>query len=552
MYRSPSPGQQSFENFYLPFGGKLSGDNRWVKLAERIPWQSVESDYAEQFSAKMGAPAKSFRIALGALIIKEKLGSSDDETVQQIRENPYLQYFLGFSEYRDSVPFDPSMLVHFRKRLSLDLVNQVNAAVVQQMLGFESAEAPAFSTESDPASSESPPAPHPEHPIEAPTSTPPAFSAASEPAVDELPSSPNQGQLILDATCAPADIHYPTDLGLLNAARAASEAILDALYQQVSREFKTKPRTYRKLARKAYLAIAKKRKASRKLKRKGIRQQLNYLARNLNHIDGLIAAGARLTSLSRRQYRLLLVISEVYRQQREMYEHKCHRIDDRIVSLTQPHVRPIVRGKAGVPVEFGAKLSLSCINGCVFLDELSWDNFNESGHLQGQVEAFRHRFGHYPESVHADQIYRTRDNRSWCKAHGIRLSGPPLGRPKTDPAAQAELKQQARADEAVRVAIEGKFGQAKRRFSLARVMAKLAETAQCAIAITVLVLNLERWLRQLLRLLFRVCINALNRLLGLYGPSHNCCSEQQRRVFGDHYSLSGVPRNLKFSALQAA
>ena len=95
MYRSTPPGQLSFENFYLPFGGKLSGENRWVKLAEWIPWEDFESEYAAQLSQGMGAPAKSFRMALGALIIKERLGTSDEETVEQIRENPYLQYFLG-------------------------------------------------------------------------------------------------------------------------------------------------------------------------------------------------------------------------------------------------------------------------------------------------------------------------------------------------------------------------------------------------------------------------------------------------------------------------
>jgi transposase, IS5 family len=477
MYRTSSPGQLSFENFYLPFGGKLSSDNRWVKLAKLIPWEAVEANYAEQFSATMGAPAKSFRVALGTLIIKEKLGTSDEETVQQIRENPYLQYFLGKSEYRDEEPFDPSMLVHFRKRLSLELVGQVNEMVVQQMLGV-SEDTPEHQTT---ASSE---------------------SASESDRDDDEPPSPNQGQLILDATCAPADIRYPTDLSVLNEARENSEIILDALYLQVSEQFKTKPRTYRKLARKAYLSISKQRRPNWQLRRKGIRQQLNYLGRNLRHIDALIAAGASLAQLSRRQYRMLLVITEVQRQQRAMFESRTHRIDDRIVSITQPHVRPIVRGKAGVPIEFGAKLSVSCINGCGFLDQLSWDNFNESTHLQAQVEAYRTRFGCYPESVHADQIYRTRANRSWCKARGIRLSGPPLGRPRQDSSVKAQLKQQARQDEKVRVWIEGKFGQAKRRFSLARVMAKLAHTAQTAIAITFLVLNLERWLRQLLVLLF--------------------------------------------------
>lgn len=488
MYRTSSPGQLSFENFYLPFGGKLSGDNRWVKLAELIPWEEVETTYAEQFSSDMGAPAKPFRMALGSLIIKEKLGTSDDETVEQIRENPYLQYFLGLSEYQDAAPFDSSMLVHFRKRLGLELIAQVNEAVVRSMLATapEASEAKQSSDESDNSDNHD----------------------------DDPP--PNQGQLILDATCAPADIRYPTDLGLLNEARKASEAIIDQLYAQV-REllgFK-KPRTYRKLARKAYLAVAKKRKPGAKLRRKGIRQQLNYLARNLKHIETLIAAGASLAQLSRRQYRLLLVIHEVYRQQQEMYEAKARRVEDRIVSLTQPHIRPIVRGKAGVPVEFGAKLSVSCVQGCVFLDVLSWDNFNESTHLQQQVEAFRARFGHYPESVHADQIYRTRANRNFCKTNNIRLSGPPLGRPQSDPTVQAQLKQQARTDEALRVAIEGKFGQAKRRFSLARVMAKLAETAQSAIAITFLVLNLERWLQALLMLLFALYALAFKAIEGL-------------------------------------
>lgn len=489
MYRHSPPGQLSFENFYLPFGGQLNGENRWVKLAEAIPWESVETEYAQQFSEGLGAPAKSFRLALGTLIIKEKLGTSDRETIEQIRENPYLQYFLGLSSYQDTVPIDASMLTHFRQRIDLTLVSQVNEQVVQSVLSSESqVSEEAASSESDDEDDQS--------------GGDAALSSSAADSDHDNSSRPNQGQLLLDATCAPADIRYPTDLGLLNEARVASEAIIDVLYGQLKGSLKQKPRTYRRVARRAYLSVAKQRKPRPAVRRKGMRKQLNYLRRNLKYVDELVELGASLTQLSRRRYRQLLVISEVYRQQRQMYETGSRRIDDRIVSLSQPYVRPIVRGKAGTPVEFGAKLSVSYVKGCVFLDELSWDNFNESTHLQQQVEAFYRRFGHYPESVHADQIYRTRANRSWCKTRGIRLSGPPLGRPKQDTTVQAQLKQQARADEKIRVAIEGKFGQAKRRFSLARVMPKLAATAQCAIAITFLVMNLERWLRQLFFLLF--------------------------------------------------
>ena len=111
------------------------------------------------------------------------------------------------------------------------------------------------------------------------------------------------------------------------------------------------------------------------MRSKGICQQLNFLRCNL-HIDTLVAASASLAQLSRRRYRQLLVISEVHRQQREMYESRSRRTDERIVSISQSYVRPIVRGKAGAPVEFGAKLSVSHVNGCVFLDVLSWRNFN--------------------------------------------------------------------------------------------------------------------------------------------------------------------------------
>ena len=304
----------------------------------------------------------------------------------------------------------------------------------------------------------------------------------------------NRGKLILDATIAPADISYPTDLGLLNQARQQTEKIIDFLYKTVKERVLTKPRTYRKLARKEYLKVAKQKRPSQNQKRKAIKKQLNYIKRNLSHIVRLVELGANLKILNKKQYKMLLVVTEVYRQQSWLAETKKQSIADRIVSLSQPHIRPIVRGKAGKPVEFGAKLSVSCCEGYVFLDRISWDNFNESGDLQSQIEAYYNFTGYDPESVHVDQIYRTRENRAWCKERGIRLSGPPLGRPPAH--VSAEKKKQALEDEKIRNTIEGKFGQAKRRFSLNRVMAKLSHTSQTAIAITFLVMNLSAWLRR--------------------------------------------------------
>jgi hypothetical protein len=191
---------------------------------------------------------------------------------------------------------------------------------------------------------------------------------------------------------------------------------------------------------------------------------------------------------------MLLVVCEVYRQQLWLFKNNKQSIEDRIVSLSQPQIRPMVRGKAGKPVEFGAKLAASCFEGYVILERISWDNFNESQDLKAQIESYRHFTGFYPESVHVDKIYRTRENRAWCKERGIRISGPPLGRPPAY--VSREQKKQALNPEKIRNSIEGQFGQAKRRFSLERVMAKLTNTAQTAIAITFLVMNLATALRR--------------------------------------------------------
>lgn len=457
MYRQEEQIQTPVENFELPFDGKLSKDNRWVIMASLIPWLEFEEEYASNFDEEMGAPAKSFRMALGALIIKEKLGISDRETVEQIKENPYLQYFIGISSYSNETPFDSSMLVHFRQRIGIELVNRINQKMVKVMLEDSS------------------------KPIKK----------------KELNEQTNRGKLILDATCAPSDISYPTDLGLLNQARKHTEKIIDSLYEQVKNQLDKKPRTYRKLARKNYLKVAKKRRPSLNERRKSLKQQLQYIKRNISHIKQLVYIGASLCKLSNRQYKILLVVSEIYRQQLWLYENKKKSIDNRIVSLNQPHVRPIVRGKAGKTVEFGAKLSASCFDGYVFLDHISWDNFNESADLKSQIELFKNYTGYYPESVHVDKIYRTQKNRAWCKERGIRISGPPLGRPPIN--VSKEKKKQAASDEKIRSCIEGKFGQAKRRFSLNRVMTKLSHTSKTAIAITFLVMNLSTYLSRLFR-----------------------------------------------------
>lgn len=324
-------------------------------------------------------------------------------------------------------------MTHFRKRLGADVLNQVNEWIIMAAQADERAD---------------------DDDLQPPKGT--AHDGSERPVVE--PDVPRQGKLLLDATCAPADIAYPTDLSLLNEAREKLEQIIDVLHAPHSGREK-KPRTYRQKARRAYLVIAKQRKASKQRIRRAIGQQLRYVMRDLKAIDHL-ATRTPLTVLSRQQYKNLLVIRELVRQQKMMYDTRFHRVEDRIVSISQPHVRPIVRGKAKANVEFGAKVAVSMVDGFARIDCAQWDTFNEGQLLQESVEAYRERYGCYPGVVLADKLYRTRANLQYCRERGIRLSGPRLGRPSK--AEQVMHKKMERQDSAERNAIEGKFGEGKR------------------------------------------------------------------------------------------
>jgi hypothetical protein len=467
MYRQKDHAQLEFEDFYHPFGSGLRSDNRWVRLAKIIPWEHLEAEYARLFSEKMGAPAKPFRMALGALIIKERLDITDEETVEQIRENHYLQYFIGITEYKDEVPFDPSMMVHFRKRLSREIVSKINADIVMRACGN--------SNDSDP---------------DAPTLTG-GNEANKQDMLPDKDESPNSGTLIIDASVVPADITYPTDIDLLNAAREKLEEIIDVLHEGHEKET-AKPRTYRNNARRDYLRVIRKRKKSPKVIRKGIKQQLQYIRRDLGHIETMVERHSGLSRLSRRQYRDLLICAEVYRQQMEMFHNKTRSIGDRIVSISQPHVRPIVRGKKSADVEFGAKITVSRFDGYDLLEYVSWNNYNESTLLKDHVEAYHQRFGIYPKAVMVDKLYRNRENIRFCTENGIRISGPRLGRPPKDHVANRKIE---REDEGIRNQIEGTFGRAKRKYGLDRLTTKLAITSESTIAMIILVMNLEKYLK---------------------------------------------------------
>ena len=455
MYRY-SNGQISLSDFKQPVGMNLKESNRWVRKAQTIPWLEIEKRYAALFTNRKGNVAKPLRLALGACIIQAEYGYSDEETALQIQENPYLQYFCGYAGYDDGkLPFDPSLMVYFRKRLTPEVLGEINEMIVR-----DAKERQARESKDD------------DGPGDAPG------------------QGGNSGTMIVDATCAPSQIRYPQDASLLNEARENAERLLDALHDPADGK---KPRTYRKRARKEHLKYARSRKHTAKTTRKAIGKQLNYLKRDLKVIDGKLQLGKTLTD---RQTERLDTIRAIYQQQKYMYDNRTHSVPDRIVSVSQPFVRPIVRGKAGKPVEFGAKLDISVVDGWTRLEYCSFDAYNEAVNLPVMIERFREREGHYPSRVLADKIYRNRENLRYCKERGIRLSGPAMGRPRKE---EARDKAQDHLDECERVEVERRFSLAKRKCGMGLVRAKLRDTAAHVIAMSVLVLNLRKIQCALLR-----------------------------------------------------
>ncbi len=261
---------------------------------------------------------------------------------------------------------------------------------------------------------------------------------------------------------------------------------------------------------------------------------MQYLRRNIQIINKLSESVAARILLNRRDKQLIETIGKVYAQQKQRYDEKVHRIDDRIVNLYQPWVRPIKRGKSGSDVEFGPKLSVSLIGTMAYVDHFSWDAYNEGNYLKQPVEAYYHRYGFYPEVVIADTIYGNRENRRYMKALGIRYSGKKLGRPIRISEVNRERwkaeKRRRKVEQRKRVLIEGCFGVGRRRYGLGRVRTRLQETSETSICMAFFAMRIvvylaacflgymKRWWRR------KACYGAIFRQIPVFfdnNPNHN-------------------------------
>jgi len=463
MKRYATQKQLSIAEFAMPFEAKLNENNRWVVLSRVIPWDKFAELYYKNFPSRRGAPTKDARMVLGVVIIKHMLKLDDIGVIEIIQENPYMQYFLGLKGFTQKPVFNPSLLVHIRKRIDLNVFESLTDELIRKGLNIKQASEKESKDDDN----------------DEPTSS---------------VGTTNKGKLQLDATVADAQIKFPTDLDLLSDSRVKAEDLIDHLCKEMN--IAEKPRTYRKIARKEYLNVSKMKRKPDKVLRRGLRLQINYLKRDIKIINGLLdrRKNERIP-FDKHQTKYFFVIQHVLAQQEAMFKEKSNSCDDRIVNIHQPHVRPIVRGKAKAKVEFGAKINVSLQEGYARIDRFEWDAYNEGCDLPMQVERYKALNGHYPELVQVDKIYLNRSNRAWLKERNIRHTGDPLGRKPVKTVKSYYMKRKERRESAERNQIEGKFGQGKNGYNLNQIRARLSSTSMSWIAAIIFVMNVIRYTR---------------------------------------------------------
>ena len=475
--------QLTLEGFKHPFYKQLKPNNRWVKLAGVIPWDELAGIYSRNLDPGAGRLSVDIRMVIGALIIKHKVKLSDRDTVDMISENVYMQYFCGLKGFQNEPPFDASLFVDIRKRMGADKFDQFNETVIRKA---ESLKPKRKRIMKDPDGDQ--------HDASDNTQQSGTGSGKNEgPPIKK--DIPNQGTLKLDASVADQYITYPTDLKLLNTARQETERLIDVLYKKG--DYDIKPRTYRRKARKEYLVVSKKRQKNKKELRVIIGKQLRYVRRNLSTMENMLNASEHSGNgfpLKHRDQRIYWVIQHIFDQQMYMYRNKIHKCDDRIVNIYQPHVRPIVRGKDGSDVEFGPKINVSEVEGFVRCNHLGWNNYDEGGDLEEQVEDFRQLYGCYPKLLLGDRKYLTRKNRQYLKSMGIRIVGKPLGRPPKQELTGYQ-KYKTRKEQNMRNHVEGKFGQGKNGYNLNQIRAKRMDTSESWISAILFVMNLTKLMK---------------------------------------------------------
>ena len=472
-----------------PLSG-LPKDNIWVAMADQLPWHKIERVYNKRLkNAHCGAGNKPARMVVGAMLIKHKLKLSDIATIDTIKENPFMQYLVGLKTFTYDRIFDPSLFVSIRKRLQIEDYNEFTLLLQKEIENEEE--------EQDNQ----------------------AQGAGESESKEDTKPVTHKGTLKVDATCCDAEVRYPTDADLLYTANKLIDKIIGDICKHIHC---FKPSTKLSEVKERYSKVIKQKNKKKGKLKECIEFLITQLARNKQTALDLIASSTtdRFLELKQCTINQFFTILKLLQQQKEMFDKNSHFCEGKIISIFQPHIRPIIRGKAKSKTEFGAKIGASIINGFTYIDHHSWNAYNECEDLEIQIENYKKRFGYYPEILEGDKIYLNRKNRRYLKSLNIIVGGPALGRkPKDQTLSTVELARYT----GERNEIEASFGTAKRVYGANNIRAKLPNTAASWTGACFFIKNVMKFLRELFYALFEML---------LYRPS------TQQILFSCSYSRS--------------
>ncbi|MEK6751103.1 MAG: IS5 family transposase, partial [Chloroflexota bacterium] len=433
MYRRKNrDGKYLFEEL-MPFGGQLAEGNRWLKIKGLIPWEELEGEYAKHFS-DLGRPGLDGRLVIGLFLLKHMTVLSDAGVVLELQENVYWQAFCGMEQFETGKKLDASSLTKIRHKLGPKFVRELENKTYRVLIDKKIIR--------------------------------------------------GKGMLV-DATVMPEKIKYPNDIGLLNDVREWTVKRI----KEIAGKTGEKIRTYRRTARKLFLNFAKKKLKTRQMIERTKKQMLQYVRRNLEQLKARVV---EVDYLVRKEVEERLKVAQrIYEQQKNMYDEKVQRCEERVVSFWREYVRPIKRGKSGgKEVEFGPKVCLSHVDGFTFLDKFCHENYSEARVeiVEEQIKNYEERFGRKPPSMTGDQLYGNRENRELLKAQGIRSAFKPLGRKSEESQRQ---EQYLRRKQRERNRIEGDIGNVKEHYGGDGIRYHYVEGSEMWVRLSLLAKNLK-------------------------------------------------------------
>ncbi len=430
--------QYSFTHdwFVVP---ELDENHELVKITKAIDWVSLSDNLAKFYCPDNGRPAKPARAKVGLLILKHLYRFSDEELVDLLKRDIYAQYLCDISlkEAKDFI--NSSTLSKFRKQIGLEGVKLIEQEVLNSLKRAKLLKG---------------------------------------------------RKLVCDTTVVPANIAYPTDISLLEKIRSKAVGYLDK-----AREFGAKTyRTYKRTAKKVYIQYQKIRHHTIKSRRRVQKKILQFSRRNVSQLKEAVkeiskATGSLLGSAQEKFLKeaesFLNNASSIMTQQKDIY--KGLKVKERIVSIHQPHIRPMVRGKYPVEVEFGPKVLLNLKNNFLFLEDLQFNNVSDTQLLDTAIKGYKERFNSLPTQLTTDRGFWSPENYTLAEDYGIaKIAIENKG--KSSYLKDKPFRERLRC---LRCSIEAKISLAKRKFGLGRIRYTIQNGEEIWVRLSLISMNLK-------------------------------------------------------------